>query len=122
MLYYTVGQWRIFIVMLTCGMVCGAWYGILMRMQRFLCAGMWLAALFDVWIASGIWGMVVIGLLVSNYGEIRLYALLAALFGFALYRLTIARAFGFLFQRVHLGITQLTTWFAKQTLVKKILK
>lgn len=94
MLYYTIGQWRIFVAMALAGLCAGAWYGLMSRAARFLQAGRWLNAFFDALISLGMWACILAGLLLCNYGEMRLYALVAAAAGFALYRLTIARLLG----------------------------
>jgi len=89
MLYYTLGQWRIFFFMALAGVVCGCWYGIMERIARCLHAGWWLHALIDLFSALGIWMIVTLALVRSAYGEIRLYALVGAALGFALERITL---------------------------------
>ena len=85
MLYQTIGQFRVFLWMLAAGALMGAWYAVTALARRLLRAGLWLGLCADL--AFGlVAGAVFCGALyTANYGELRLYAVLAAALGFALF-------------------------------------
>ncbi len=85
MLFYTVGQSYVFLLMLLSGLVCGAWYGILRRLRRLTEAGKPLTALFDVLFAVGCVPVAAFAMYISNGLDLRLYALLGAACGFTIY-------------------------------------
>ena len=122
MLYYTIGQWRIFVTMVLCGMAAGAWYGLLARTAQFLKSGVWLNAFIDLLIALGIWLIILVGLLITSYGEVRLYPLLGVALGFALYRLTIAQLLNLLLKWVARFLTWLVKFLGNRKVMKYILK
>ena len=53
MLFYTDGQAYVFLAMLVCGALVGAWYDVLRRVRRLTMAGGVLTALLDVLFAVG---------------------------------------------------------------------
>ena len=122
MLYYTVGQWRIFVTMIAAGALAGAWYALMARVARALAAGAWLNAFFDLMIALGVWAVVCAGLLAANYGEVRLYALAGAALGFFAYQLTVARLMDALFGAAFKIARKLFSWLCNRSLIKKIFR
>ncbi|MEA4898842.1 spore cortex biosynthesis protein YabQ [Bacillota bacterium Meth-B3] len=122
MLYYTVGQWRIFVTMVAAGALAGAWYALMARVARALDAGAWLNAFFDLMIALGVWTIVCAGLLAANYGEVRLYALSGAALGFFAYQLTVKRLVDALLGAVSKIARKLRAWLCKRSLMKKIFR
>ncbi|MEG1516514.1 MAG: spore cortex biosynthesis protein YabQ [Clostridia bacterium] len=118
MLYYTVGQWRIFVVLMGAGVLAGAWYGVVNRAARLLSAGPLIYALCDLVTALGAWLIVALALLASCYGEMRAYALVGAICGFALERLTMGRLVDWLAHR----LGRLFKWVSGQALFKEIFR
>lgn len=86
MLFYTDGQAYVFLAMLVCGALVGAWYGVLRRVRRLTMAGGVLTALLDALFAVG--ALLLTGgfLFLATRLDVRLYALLGAACGAALYR------------------------------------
>lgn len=86
MLFYTDGQAYVFLAMLVCGALVGAWYDVLRRVRRLTMAGGVLTALLD--------GLFAVGALMLTGGflflavrlDVRLYALLGIACGMTLYR------------------------------------
>lgn len=86
MLFYTDGQAYVFLAMLVCGALVGAWYDVLRRIRRLTMAGGVLTALLD--------GLFAVGALMLTGGflflavrlDVRLYALLGIACGMTLYR------------------------------------
>ena len=76
-LYETVGQLQVFVWMLAAGALMGAWYAVTALLRRLLEAGTWLGL--------GAGAIFCLALYTANRGQVRLYAVLAALLGFALF-------------------------------------
>lgn len=89
MLFYTVGQSSVFLFMLLCGLILGAWYDITRRLRHVLRAGRLLTAFLDLLFSLGALVVLVFSLSFANRLEIRLYALLGAACGMALYCLSV---------------------------------
>lgn len=85
MLFSTVGQSSVFLFMLLCGLILGAWYDLTRRLRRILRAGKSLTAFFDLLFTLGALINLVFSLALANRLEIRLYALLGTACGMALY-------------------------------------
>lgn len=96
MLFYTVGQGYAFAAMLGCGLILGAWYDLVRALRRLMEAGAWLTAFLDAMFALGALVIVMAALLFVDRLEVRLYALVAAGAGMALYLAGIAPFFGIL--------------------------
>ena len=84
-LFATYGQGWIFLWMLAAGAAIGAWYACLAALRRLLCAGAWLSLAADLAFGAGAAVIFCLALVAANYGRLRLYAVLAALAGFALF-------------------------------------
>ena len=89
MLFHTVGQAQVFLGMLYAGLLIGAWYDGLGFVRRVLQAGPWLTACLDVVFSLGAGYCLIAFLLLTNFGEMRLFCLLGALCGAILYVLTL---------------------------------
>ena len=87
MLFETIGQPRIFLWMLAAGMLIGAWYALLKGLRALLSAGVWLGLLCDVLFGLGAAALFCLALYAASYGALRLYAVMAALMGFAVFML-----------------------------------
>lgn len=122
MLYYTIGQWRVFVFMLLAGAAAGCWYGLLLRAGRLMQAGPWLNAFLDVLSALGIWLTVTWALILANYGQVRFYALAAAALGLAIQRLTVGRLLMRLIGLAASGLGRAFRYIARCTLIKKIFR
>ena len=85
MLFSTAGQGWVFLWMLAAGALIGAWYALLAALRRLLCAGFWLSLAADVAFGAGAAAIFCAALVAANYGVVRLYAVLGAALGFALF-------------------------------------
>lgn len=85
MLFTTVGQGWVFVWMLFSGMAVGLWYALTALLRRVLCAGFWLSLACDALFGLGAAAIFCAALTLADYGRLRLYAVLAALLGFALF-------------------------------------
>ena len=85
MLFSTVGQGWVFLWMMAAGALIGLWYALLAALRRLLAAGFWLSLLADVAFGAGAAVLCCAALVAANYGRVRLYAVIGALAGFALF-------------------------------------
>lgn len=92
MLFYTDGQAYVFLAMLVCGALVGAWYDMLRRVRRLTMAGAVLTALLDALFALG--ALLLTGgfLFLATRLDVRLYALLGIACGMTLYRFSFQMA------------------------------
>ena len=86
MLFYTVGQSRVFLMMLCVGLGIGAWYSLLEVMRRLQQAGAALSLVMDVLFGAGAAALIIWGAMRIYYGELRLYSILGAVCGCLLFR------------------------------------
>ena len=84
MLFATIGQFSVFVWMLAAGALIGLWYAALAALRRLLRAGFWLSLAADIAFGAGAAVIFAAALVTANYGQLRLYAALAALMGFGL--------------------------------------
>ena len=87
MLFSTIGQHRVFLWMLAAGAMMGAWYACMAVVRRLLRAGLWLGLLADLAFGAGGAAIFCLMLCAANYGQVRLYTVIAAAMGFALFML-----------------------------------
>ena len=85
MLYATAGQGWVFAWMAAAGALIAAWYGLLAGLRRLLAAGFWLSLAADAAFGVGAAAIFCAALVAADYGRVRLYAILAAALGFALF-------------------------------------
>ncbi len=122
MLFYTVGQSRIFLTMLYCGMLTGVYVSLDHALRRLFKAGRIFCAAMDLVLGIVTALIIIAGLMTASGGELRLYALLGVLCGFLLYMSTVYP----LFERM-LGLCarlfrSLVGRLSKVRLVKKLFK
>ena len=87
MLFATIGQARVFLWMLAAGAVIGAWYALCAGLRRLVQAGAWLSLAVDLAFGAGAAAIFCLALWTACYGQLRLYAVLSAALGFALFAL-----------------------------------
>lgn len=87
MLFSTIGQIHVFLWMVGAGLLAGALYALAAAVRRLLCAGFWLTLLIDMLTGLGVAVILIVALITGNYGRLRLYELLGACAGAALFAL-----------------------------------
>jgi spore cortex biosynthesis protein YabQ len=122
MLFYTVGQSQIFLMMLYAGAAVGLWYDALRLVRYMLRAGRALAFALDIVFGVGSAALVIAFMLKANYVELRLYALLGALCGLVLYAFTISPVVLLVYQHVKKWVVRAASALAKARWLKKLLK
>ena len=85
MLFATIGQGWVFVWMTAAGALIAAWYAALAALRRLVRAGTALSLAADIAFGAGAAAIFCAALTAANYGRLRLYALLAAALGFALF-------------------------------------
>lgn len=90
MLFSTIGQIHVFLWMVGAGLAIGALYTLFATIRRLLCAGFWLTLLLDALFGLGAGLILIAAGLVASYGQLRLYELMGAIAGFALFEAGIA--------------------------------
>lgn len=85
MLFYTVGQSRVFVMMLCVGLGIGAWYGLWEILRALQQAGTLLSLAMDMLFGAGAAALIIWGAMRVSYGELRPYALLGAVCGCVLF-------------------------------------
>lgn len=90
MLFSTIGQIHVFLWMVGAGLAIGALYTLFATIRRLLCAGFWLTLLLDALFGLGAGLILIAAGLVASYGQLRLYELMGAAAGFALFEAGIA--------------------------------
>lgn len=122
MLFYTIGQSRIFLAMLYAGLIVGL-YAVLDRLARRLFrAGRILSAVMDVLLGLVAAAIVLTALLSSSDGELRLYALMGALCGWLIFTATLAPLTEALLLSSARLIRRIFLRLGRLTAVKKLLK
>ena len=94
MLFYTVGQVYAVPAMIVCGFAMGVWYDVLRAARRLTRAGIALTALFDALFGAGAAAILAFWLFRVTRLEVRLYALVCAALGMAVYAQVIPPIFG----------------------------
>jgi len=122
MLFHTAGQAQVFLSMLYAGLLIGLWYDALGLIRRALFAGRLLTATLDLVFGAGSALILIAAMLLVNYGEMRVYCLLGALCGAALYAFTLRRLLKLILARPYAALTRLSRWLGGQAWVKRLLR
>lgn len=122
MLFYTVGQSRIFLTMLYAGLAVGFYVSIDSAARRLFGAGPLMALAMDLLLGIIIAVITCLALVIAADGELRLYSILGVLCGFLIYTGTL----GPLFQRIAalalIPLRAAVGFLTRRTLIKKLLK
>jgi hypothetical protein len=122
MLFYTVGQSRIFLTMLYAGLAVGFYVSIDSAARRLFGAGRLMSLAMDLLLGIIIAVIACLALVIAADGELRLYSLLGILCGFLIYRGTLEP---FLHRCAALALIPLRAagrFLMRRTLIKKLLK
>ena len=122
MLFYTVGQSRIFLTMLYAGLLAGLYVSIDGALRQLFGAGRLLAAMMDLLLGVVMSAIACCALVVAADGELRLYSLMGMLAGFILYACTLAPLMLRLARLFLAPLRALRRFALRRTLVKKLLK
>lgn len=122
MLFATIGQAQLFVWMMAAGAVIGAWYTLTALLRRILQAGFWLTLACDLLFGAGSAAILIAALVVGNYGRVRPFEILGALFGALLFGVGLAPPLRAAARRVRRAGQKIVTALGKNRLIKVIFK
>lgn len=122
MLFYTVGQSRIFLTMLYAGLAIGFYVSIDSAARRLFGAGRLMALAMDLLLGIIIAVIACLALVIAADGELRLYSLLGILCGFLIYMGTLAPLLHRCTALALIPLRAAGGFLKRQTLIKKLLK
>jgi len=121
-LFYTLGQSRIFLTMLYAGLLAGVYVSIDAALRRLFEAGWFLALVMDLLLGAVLALIVIAGLLLAAEGELRLYSLLGTLCGFLIYMGTLHPLLERTARLARIPASALIRWLGRRQLIKKLFK
>ena len=122
MLFSTVGQGALFIWMMLCGVVIGAWYGVTALLRRVLQAGFLLSLACDLLFGLGGTAILLGFMIMGNYGQVRLFSILGAALGFGLFMFALANPAKRLLDALEGRFRQIMSWLTKKRLINIIFR
>ena len=122
MLFATVGQGALFVWMMLCGIVIGIWYALTALLRRILQAGFWLTLFCDLTFGAGCAAILLGFMVLGNYGQFRLYMLLGAALGLALFAFALAPSLCRLVSLLEGAGKRILTRIAENRLIKVIFR
>lgn len=122
MLFYTIGQSRIFLTMLYAGLAVGLYAGLDSAARRLFGAGRILSLMMDLMFGLVLAAIVLTALICAADGELRLYSLMGVLCGYLLCAGTLRPLLGFLFRQAGRFLIKPCRWAGRLTIVKKLLR
>ncbi len=122
MLFYTVGQSRIFLTMLYAGMLIGIYSTLDGAARRLFEAGRLLGVLLDLLFGTAAAAIVIFALLICADGELRLYSLLGTICGYILYMSTFDRLLKSIFKLIAKPVRRIFSGISRSRLMRRIFK
>jgi len=122
MLFSTIGQPLIFLWMMFCGGVIALWYALADGARRLMGAGFWLSLLCDLIFGAGCAVILLSGLIIADYGRVRLYSLAGALLGAIVTGLGLIAPLKRMLTRIRLFLQEIVKKLAKYRLIKVLFK
>ena len=122
MLFYTVGQSRIFLTMLYAGLAVGLYASLDAAARRLFGAGRLLALMMDLVFGIAAAAVTCLALVVAADGELRLYALMGVAAGYLNFRGTVAPLLTKTCRILSVPLRTLGHWLQERSFIQKILK
>ncbi len=122
MLFYTVGQSRIFLTMLYAGLAVGLYVSLDGAARRLFGAGKLLSLIMDLMLGTAIAAVTCIALVIAADGELRLYSLMGIFCGFLVYMGTLNPLLHALARLLLVPLRALGRFLMQRRLVKIFLK
>ena len=122
MLFYTVGQSRIFLTMLYAGLALGLYASLDGAARRLFEAGPLLSLAMDLIFGAVAAGVTCLALVHAADGELRLYALMGVACGYLIYAGTLGPLLKKLAALLLRPVQALKRWLGRRTFIKKLLK
>lgn len=122
MLFYTVGQSRIFLTMLYAGMCIGLYAMLDSMARRLFEAGRLLTFFMDLIFGAVIAVIIIFALTISADGELRLYSLMGALCGYILFSATLGNLLPRVFALLFKPFSSLIRLLSQSRLLRRLLR
>ena len=122
MLFYTVGQSRIFLCMLYAGLLIGLYLSADNALRRLFEAGRILSVCMDLLFGAAAAAVVILALIIAADGELRLYALMGALCGYLLYVATLEPVLIRLLRCLKRPVVLCIDFLSRSMLIKKFFR
>lgn len=122
MLFYTVGQSRIFLTMLYAGLALGLYAGLDSAARRLFMPGYLFSLAMDLTFGAVAAVITALALVIAADGELRLYSLMGVLCGYIICMSTAVPLLGRLAALLGRPVHALMGWMQQRTFIKKLLK
>lgn len=122
MLFATVDQCWIFLVMLAAGAAVGVLWDALALLRRLLEAGFFLSLIADILLGLGSAAILIIAMVQANYGQPRAYMFVAAGLGAALYGIAVARPLHAILRALRRGLGRMAARLRENRIIKVIFR
>ena len=122
MLFATAKQGHLWLWMMACGAVMGLWYLLMAALRRFVQAGFLLTLIADICFGLGCGAIFFAFLVAGNYGQFRLFTLVAALLGAIVFALAVSAPLSWIQKRLKTALGKIWTWLSGKGLIKVIFK
>ena len=122
MLFATISQPAIFLWMMFCGGIIALWYSLMALVRHLMQAGFWLSLICDLIFGLGCAAILIAGLVIGDYGRVRLYSLSGAILGAIVTRIGLITPLYVVFARFGAFLRIIVTKLAKYRLIKVLFK
>ena len=122
MLFYTVGQSRIFLTMLYAGLAVGLYGSLDAAARRLFVPGRLLALAMDMVFGVIAAALTCLALTAAADGELRLYALMGVAAGYLIFRGTLAPLLSKACHAIGIPLHAAGRWMSRRTFIQKMLK
>lgn len=122
MLFYTVGQSRIFLTMMYAGLAIGLYLSADRALRRLFAAGSLLSAVMDLLFGIISACIVLCALMKASGGELRLYALMGTICGYLIYSATLGPLLSRLFCALIRPCRAVFHWLKSRTFLQKFFR
>lgn len=122
MLFSTISQPLIFLWMMFCGGVIALWYALTALIRRITQAGFWISLMCDLVFGIGCAVIFILGLVIADYGRLRLYSVLGAVLGAIMTKFALITPLCCVFGRIGSFLMGIVTKLAEFRTIKVLFK
>jgi len=122
MLFATISQPAVFLWMLFCGGIMALWYSLMAGIRHLMEAGFFLSLICDLIFGLGCAAIMIAGLIIGDYGRVRLYSVFGAILGAIMTKNGLITPFQNLFGRFGSFWRRIVTKLAKYRLIKVLFR
>ena len=122
MLFSTIGQSRVFLIMMYAGLAIGLYLSVDQALRKLFCAGRILSLVMDLIFSLATAGIVLCALMLATDGELRLYALMGVVCGYLIYAATLGPLLRRLICALAKPFLAICCWLNNRTFLQKFFK